>query len=105
MPEWPQVGDVFRGYATAGEQGHETVAQLARARVQRWQDVRRLDQDDPNRQTVMTGSFLRASLFTSVVTFGVAAMAAGLGIVLALIGFALMAVARQLTAGPAPAPA
>src|SRR4051812_47427564 len=32
-----------------------------------------LPKDDPNRQTVMTGSFLRASLFTSVVAFGVAA--------------------------------
>ena len=38
-----------------------------------------LPQDDPNRQTVMTASFLQASLFTSVVAFGVAAMAAGLG--------------------------
>jgi len=30
-----------------------------------------LDRDDPVRQTVMTASFLRASLFTSVVSFGV----------------------------------
>jgi hypothetical protein len=32
-----------------------------------------LAQDDPVRETVMTASFLRASLFTSVVSFGVAA--------------------------------
>jgi hypothetical protein len=36
-----------------------------------------LGTDDPARQTVMTASFLRASLFTSVVSFGVAAMAMG----------------------------
>jgi hypothetical protein len=55
-----------------------------------------LPQDDPNRQTVMTASFLQASLFTSVVTFGVAAMAAGLGIVLILIGVALRSLARRV---------
>jgi hypothetical protein len=38
----------------------------------------------------MTASFLRASLFTSVVSFGVAAMAAGIGLVLILIGAALI---------------
>ena len=48
-----------------------------------------LPQDDPNRQTVMTASFLQASLFTSVVAFGVAALAAGLGVVFLLIGIAL----------------
>ena len=48
-----------------------------------------LPKDDPNRQTVMTASFLQASLFTSVVAFGVAAMAAGIGIVLVLVGVAL----------------
>jgi uncharacterized membrane protein YidH (DUF202 family) len=53
-----------------------------------------LPRDDPNRQTVMTGSFLRASLFTSVVAFGVAFMAFGLGIVLILIGWALMRLSK-----------
>ena len=48
-----------------------------------------LPQDDPNRQTVMIASFLQASLFTSVVAFGVAALAAGLGVVFILIGVAL----------------
>ncbi len=53
-----------------------------------------LPKDDPNRQVVMTGSFLRASLFTSVVAFGVAFMAFGIGIVLTLVGIALRKVAR-----------
>lgn len=48
-----------------------------------------LDQEDPLRDTAMTSAFLQASLFTSVVAFGVAAMAAVIGLVLALIGFAL----------------
>jgi hypothetical protein len=48
-----------------------------------------LPQNDPNRNTVMTASFLQASLFTSVVAFGVAAMAVVLGIVLILLGWAL----------------
>jgi hypothetical protein len=51
-----------------------------------------LDREDPARASVMNGSFLRASLFTSVVSFGVAAMAMGLGIIFVLIGFALRAV-------------
>jgi hypothetical protein len=56
-----------------------------------------LDREDPTRETVMDASFLRASLFTSVVSFGVAAMAFGLGIVLVLIGWALLSVAKSLS--------
>lgn len=53
-----------------------------------------LPRDDPRRQTVMTASFLRASLFTSVVAFGIAALAAGLGVVFILLGWALLAIYR-----------
>jgi hypothetical protein len=56
-----------------------------------------LPQDDPNRETVMTASFLQASLFTSVVAFGVAVMAAVLGGLLLLIGFALRALVADVT--------
>ena len=48
-----------------------------------------LDRDDPNRNTAMTSSFLQASLFTSVVAFGVAAMAVAVGIVFILFGLAM----------------
>ncbi|MGH3507119.1 MAG: aromatic ring-opening dioxygenase LigA [Nocardioidaceae bacterium] len=48
-----------------------------------------LDREDPNRATAMDSAFLQASLFTSVVAFGVAAMAVVVGIVMALIGFAI----------------
>jgi hypothetical protein len=53
-----------------------------------------LEQDDPVRGTAMSASFLRASLFTSVVAFGVALMAAAIGLVFILIGLALMSVAK-----------
>jgi hypothetical protein len=59
-----------------------------------------LDREDPRRETVMNGSFLRASLFTSVVSFGVAAMAAGLGVVVMLIGLTLMQLNRRLAGIP-----
>jgi len=49
-----------------------------------------LDREDPLRQVASSASFLRASLFTSVVAFGVAAMAIGVGIVFILIGVALL---------------
>src|SRR3954453_9342473 len=52
-----------------------------------------LDKEDPLRAVAMNGSFLRASLFTSVVAFGVAALVMGIGVVFGLIGFALRRVA------------
>lgn len=54
-----------------------------------------LPQDDPVRDSVMDASFLRASLYTSVVAFGVAALAVGLGIVFILIAWALSTVGRR----------
>ena len=53
-----------------------------------------LDREDPVREVVMNGSFLRASLFTSVVSFGIAAMAMGLGLVFVLVGLALRLLSR-----------
>ncbi|MFC7534577.1 hypothetical protein [Actinoplanes sp. GCM10030250] len=74
--------DDFAGpfHRNGGGMGGKTYAELPR--------------DDPNRDSVMTASFLQASLFTSVVAFGVAVLAAGLGIVLVLIGSALRRLAR-----------
>ncbi|MBU6243775.1 MAG: hypothetical protein KGP12_01035 [Actinomycetales bacterium] len=50
-----------------------------------------LDREDPLRQVAMNGSFLRASLFTSVVSFGVSLMAIGVGIVFILLGYVVQA--------------
>ena len=75
--------DAIEGHALEAS-GGKTSAELAK--------------DDPTRDTVMTASFLRASLFTSVVAFGVALMAAGLGVVLILIGVAVVLMAGRLAA-------
>ncbi len=52
-----------------------------------------LDQDDPVRATVMQASFLRASLFTSIVAYGVALFAAGMGVLSVLFGWAFLRLA------------
>jgi len=38
-----------------------------------------MDREDPQRQAVATGTFLRASLITSVIAFGVALALVGIG--------------------------
>ena len=58
-----------------------------------------LPRDDPRRETAMQASFLRASLFTSVVAFGVAAMAVAMGVVFVLIGLGMRDVRRHLEPG------
>lgn len=67
-----------------------------------------LDKEDPKRQTVMTASFLRASLFTSVVAFGVAALVMGLGLLFIVVGYAIVQLAgkgadEESSVAPAPA--
>jgi amino acid permease len=79
-----------------------------------------LDRDDPTRDTVMNASFLRASLFTSVVAFGVATLVAGLGVLFILFGLGFLGILKRLDervpavvtpvepapeSAPAPAPA
>ncbi len=54
------------------------------------------------RTTVMNGSFLRASLFTSVVAYGVSALVIGLGLLLILQGIAFSRLARRPVAVEAP---
>ena len=61
-----------------------------------------LDQEDPLRETAMQSSFLQASLFTSVVAFGVSLMGVAVGLVLVLIGFALRAAPAATPAATAP---
>lgn len=74
-----------------------------------------LDREDPTRVTVMNASFLRSSLFTSVIAFGIAAFAAGMGLLSILMGYSLRklvpakaevpAIAPAAAAAPAPAAA
>lgn len=48
------------------------------------------------RTTAMNGSFLRASLFTSVVAYGVSALVIGLGLLQILAGFAFIRLDRKV---------
>jgi hypothetical protein len=66
-----------------------------------------LGREDPKRETAMTASFLQASLFTSVVAFGVAAMAIAVGVLFFLIGLGMRDVAGRVgdVAGRTPATA
>lgn len=59
-----------------------------------------LERDDPLRETAMNSSFLQTSLFTSVLAFGVSAMAVAGGILFILIGLGIRDV-EQRTAAPA----
>jgi hypothetical protein len=62
-----------------------------------------LDQNDPTRNTVMTADFLQASLYTSVVAFGVSVLIAALGVVMIFIGLTFRELDRRTTrerAGP-----
>lgn len=59
-----------------------------------------LDQDDPLREVAMNSAFLQSSLFTSILAFGVAAMAAGMGVLFILIGLGIRDVAERTTEPP-----
>ena len=56
-----------------------------------------LPRDDERRATAQNAAFLQASLFTSVLSFGVAAMAFGMGVIFVLIGLGMRDVKEQLT--------
>jgi len=74
--------DVINGHALKAT-GGKTYAQL--------------DKEDPLRATAMNGSFLRSSLFTSVIAFGVALFAIGVGALAIVLGWALRLVAAPET--------
>lgn len=61
-------------------------------------DTAKADELNAQRTTVMNGSFLRASLFTSVLSFGVCLFAIGVGLTLLVIGWALTKVGSQKVA-------
>jgi len=53
-----------------------------------------LDREDPLRATAMNGAFLQASLFTSVLAFGISVMAVAMGVVFILIGLGIRDVSQ-----------
>lgn len=56
------------------------------------------------RATTMNGSFLRASLFTSIVSFGVAALVMALGVLFTMLGFALRRISTAPVVASVPVP-
>lgn len=62
------------------------------------QSYAELDRNDPERESAMTAAFLRTSLFTSVISFGIAAFAVGVGVVAILLGWITYATLRARTA-------
>jgi len=83
--------EVINKHALAGSNGM-TYAELgAEARkATEAGDTALAEELGKQRTTVMNGSFLRASLFTSILAYGVSLMAIGLGVVLSVIGWALL---------------
>ncbi len=63
-----------------------------------------LDREDPLRAVAQSASFLRASLFTSVVAFGVAAFAMGVGVLSIIIGVGVSALDKRTAVAGAEAP-
>lgn len=57
-----------------------------------------LDREDPLRAVAMNASFLQASLFTSVLAFGVSAMAVAGGIMFIMIGLGIRDVEQRTAA-------
>ena len=64
-----------------------------------------LDREDPLRAVAQSASFLRASLFTSVVAFGVAAFAMGIGVLSIIIGVGISALDKRTAVAGVEAPA
>jgi hypothetical protein len=84
------VAGPFTAYCQAQIIDEHTVAQTGGA------TYAELDRDDPLRQVAMNSAFLQASLFTSIVAFGVAAMAAAMGLLFVLIGLGMRDVERHV---------
>ncbi|MFT3887121.1 MAG: aromatic ring-opening dioxygenase LigA [Arachnia sp.] len=85
--------DIINHHALAGTEG-KTYAELGalanKAKDENNQEL--ADKYTQQRQTVMNASFLRSSLFSSVIAFGVAALVMGLGLLFGLVGWALTSI-------------
>lgn len=81
-------------YAEGFDLSGMTYAELG-AEARNWDaDSAEAEAATAQRASVMNGSFLRASLFTSVVAYGVSALVIGLGVTLLLVGYTLHQVVR-----------
>lgn len=80
--------DIINTHALAATEGR-TYAELGDAMSEMDPASQEHAELQAQRATVMNASFLRASLFTSVLAFGVSAMVIGLGVILSLTGLAI----------------
>lgn len=79
--------DIINVHALAGTEGR-TYAELG-ALINEAETEEEAEELQAQRTSVMNASFLRASLFTSIVAYGVSALVIGLGFVLVLTGLAI----------------
>lgn len=81
--------DVINMHAMAASEG-KTYAELGALATEAKEkgDTELAEQYQAQRNTVMNGSFLRASLFSSVIAYGVSALVMGLGLIVGLMGWA-----------------
>lgn len=63
-------------------------------------DTAAAEQYQQTRTMVMNGSFLRSSLFSSVIAYGVAALVIGLGLIIGLMGWSLTTIKPGVAAEP-----
>lgn len=93
--------ETIRQHATAGAEGTayegKTYAELGSmiTDAEEAGDDALVEELQARRTVMMDASFLRASLFTSVVSFGVSALMVGVGVVLACVGVALVKLAPR----------
>ena len=88
--------DIINQHALKGSNGM-TYAELGAEanKAKEAGDQAKADELTKQRTTVMNGSFLRASLFTSVLSYGVSLFAIGVGLTLIILGWALNKVGSQ----------
>lgn len=82
--------DIINVHALEGS-GGETYATLGKLANEAREagDEAKAEEYQAQRATMMNASFLRSSLFSSVIAYGVSALVMGLGLILGLIGWAL----------------
>jgi len=88
--------EIIKEHALKGS-GGKTYAELGKLANEAKEagDTAKAEEYTRQRTTVMNGSFLRASLFTSVLAFGVSALVMGLGVLFVIFGLAFWALATR----------
>lgn len=88
-------------YAELGDDVNAAKAELEAAKDDTAKQAAqtKVDAAQGKRTTIMNAAFLRSSLFSSVITYGVSALVMGLGLMHLLFGWALLSLAKKAVAG------